>query len=177
MKKTIWLIALLLLVSQLAYSDNLFRWKDKEGKVHYGDKPAEDAIGAEQKKFESPLEPGDDDLSYGTRKAKQDFPVKLYVANNCGDLCVQARSMLSNRGIPYSEKNLITEEDYANFKRLTGGNGVPVLTIGKTVLSGFAASQWNNELDIVGYPKVAPYGKRPTPTPAAQPGNPAATEK
>ena len=34
-----------------AQADSLFRWVDKDGKVNYGDKPAEDAIGAKQKKF------------------------------------------------------------------------------------------------------------------------------
>ena len=93
-----------------AQADSLYRWVDKDGKVHYGDRPAEDAVKAEQKRFAGPsAAAGDDDLPYSVRKAKQDFPVTLYVSQNCGDLCVQARSLLNKRGIPFAEKNLADE--------------------------------------------------------------------
>jgi len=172
MKKFIVLMGLLLIVATSAYADNLFRWKDKEGKVHYGDRPAEDAVDTETKKFGAPADGGDDDLSYGTRKAKQNFPVTLYVSANCGNPCEQARLFLNKRGIPYSEKVIKTDEDLASFKKLSGGESVPSLTIGKSLLSGFEAGQWNGELDIVGYPKTAPYGKRPSPAPVAKPTTP-----
>ena len=160
-----------------AQADSLFRWADRDGKVHYGDRPAEDAIGAEQKKFGSAPAAGDDELSYGVRKAKQDFPVTLYSAANCGEPCVQARSLLNKRGVPYVEKYLATNEDNDAFKKLTGGKGVPSLTVGKTLLSGFEAGQWNTELDIAGYPKAAPYGSRPVPPVVAKPDTPAAIDK
>ena len=160
-----------------AQADSLFRWADRDGKVHYGDRPAEDAIGAEQKKFGSAPAAGDDELSYGVRKAKQDFPVTLYSAANCGDICVQARSLLNKRGVPYVEKNLASKEDAEAFKKLTGGDGIPALTVGKTLLNGFEAGQWNSELDIAGYPKTAPYGSRPVPPVVAKPDAPAATDK
>ena len=160
-----------------AQADSLFRWMDKDGKVHYGDKPAEDAIGAKQKKFGATPTSGDDELSYGTRKAKQDFPVTLYSAANCGEACIQARSFLNKRGIPYSEKSLTTNEDVDAFKKLTGGNNIPALTVGKNILNGFEAGQWNSELDIAGYPKTAPYGSRPVPPAAIKPAIPATTEK
>lgn len=170
-------ICLLQVALTNAQADSLFRWVDKDGKIHYGDKPAEDAIGIEQKKFGAAPVAGDDDLSYGTRKAKQDFPVTLYSAANCGDPCTQARSLLNKRGIPYVEKNLTTKEGFDAFKKLTGGNSVPALTVGKTLLSGFETVQWDSELDIAGYPKVAPYGSRPVPPAVAKPEAPAAADK
>ena len=170
-------ICLLAVVYTNAQAESLFRWVDKDGKVHYGDKPAEDAIGAEQKKFGAAPAAGDDELSYGVRKAKQDFPVTLYTAANCGDTCVQARALLNKRGVPYIEKNLLTNEDIDAFKKLGGGNGVPALTVGKTMLSGFEAGQWNSELDIAAYPKTAPYGSRPLPPAASKPDVPAVTDK
>jgi hypothetical protein len=142
-------------------AENMYRWVDKEGKVHYGDQPTEDAMGVEQRKFASPSAPGEDELSYSTRKAKAEFPITLYVTSNCGDICIQARAFLNKRGIPFTEKNLQTQVDVDTFKAKTGGNGIPALTIGKTLLNGFEIGQWNNELDIAGYPKEAPYGYRP----------------
>jgi len=156
-------ICVLLVVSSYAHAETLYRWVDKEGKVHYGDKPAEDAIKTEQRKFSAPTSFGDDDLSYTVRKAKQDFPVTLYVAANCGDICAQARAFLNKRGIPFAEKILATKKEIDAFKATTGGNGIPALTVGKSLLSGFEAGKWNDELDIAGYPKFAPYGSRPVP--------------
>ena len=149
------------------HADTLFRWTDKDGKVHYGDKPEQGAIKAVPKKFSAGAELSDEDLPYSVRKAKQDFPVSLYVSDNCADLCVQARAVLSKRGIPYSEKNVASKEDIEAFKSKTGGTGIPTLMIGKSVLRGFESGQWNNELDLVGYPKYPTYGIRPKqPTPA-----------
>ena len=139
MKNIFMAICLLAALTTYAQADSLYRWLDKDGKVHYGDRPAEDAIGAEQKKFAAPAAAGDDELSYTVRKAKQDFPVTLYVAPNCGDVCVQARSLLNKRGIPFAEKNLVSKEEVDAFKAKTGVNSVPVLAVGKSILSGFEA--------------------------------------
>lgn len=170
-------IGLLFAVIAGAQAESLFRWVDRDGKVHYGDKPAADAIGAEQKKFGAHSASGDDELSYGVRKAKQDFPVTLYVAANCGDICVQARALLNKRGVPFAEKNLSTKEDLDAYKKLTGGDSIPALSVGKTVLNGLEAGQWNSELDIAGYPRTAPFGSRPVPTPLVKPEVPVPAEK
>lgn len=177
MKLLIWTICLLLVAATSAQADSILRWKDKDGKVHYGDRPAEDAIAVEQKKFGATPASGDDDLSYAARKAKQDFPVTFYVAPNCGEYCVQARALLNKRGIPFAEKNLVTKEEIDEFKAKTGGNSIPALTVGKSLVSGFEAGQWNSELDIAGYPKIAPYGKRPQQPAAAKPEAAAESEK
>jgi glutaredoxin len=158
-------------------ADTLYRWTDKDGKVHYGDKPAEGAVKAEQKKFSAASSAGDDDLPYSIRKAKQDFPVTLYSAQNCADLCVQARALLNKRGVPFVEKNLVTQQDIDEFKKKAGGSSIPSLTVGRTLLTGFEAGQWDSELDIAGYPKTAPYGVRPTAPVVAKPVANPETEK
>lgn len=170
-------ICVLLAITSYAQAESLYRWVDKEGRVHYGDKPAEDATVIEKKKFAAPAAAGDDDLSYNTRKAKQDFPVTLYASPSCGDICAQARSFLNKRGIPYTEKLLVTKEDIDAYIKLTGANNVPALTVGKNLLSGFAPGQWHGELDIAGYPKAAPYGSRPVPPATVKPEVPAKAAK
>jgi glutaredoxin len=163
MKQFIYILGMILMFVGATQADSLFRWKDKDGKVHYGDKPAEDAVGAEQKKFSAVGAAGEDELPYSLRKAKQDFPVTLYTAANCGEACLQATTLLGKRGVPYAEKKISTNEDAVAFKKLSGGNSVPVLMVGKSILNGFEAGQWNSELDIAGYPKTAPYGVKTTP--------------
>jgi len=176
--KTIWLaFCFLIAASGYVHGAGLYKWIDKNGKVHYGDQPAEDAVNPEQKNFSSNVTASDDDLPYSVRKAKSDFPVTLYVASNCGDLCIQARAMLNKRGIPFAEKNLVTKEDYSAFKAKYGGSSTPSLTVGKTLLSGFEVGAWNNELDIAGYPKTAPFGVRPAKPAEEKPVTPAEVPK
>ena len=177
MKIQLMMLYVTLALSINVQAESLYKWVDKNGKVHYGDQPAEDAIKPIQKKFSSTSAVSDDDLPYSVRKAKADFPVTFYVAPNCGELCIQARTMLNKRGIPFTEKNLETAEDIAAFKAKTGGNSTPSLTVGKTLLSGYEAGQWNNELDIAGYPKSAPYGIRPVQPEAPKPVVPAEDSK
>lgn len=176
MKPVHLIICLLFLSANIALAEGIVRWVDKDGKVHYGNKPEENAVVVEQKKFGSAPGMSDDELPYNVRKAKQDFPVVFYVTASCGEPCNQARAFLNKRGIPFAEKLLATKEEFDAYKAKTGGSGVPAITVGKTLLLGFEAGQWNSELDIVGYPKVAPYGTRPIPPAVIKPKAPAETD-
>jgi hypothetical protein len=162
---------------QAVQAEDLFRWVDKAGKLNYGDSPPADASEVERLKF-SGNATQDADLPYETRRAQENFPVTLYVGNDCGDPCAQGSALLSKRGIPYSEKLLQTREDLDAFKRLSGISGaVPVLQVGKDFLKGFSASQWNGELDIAGYPKTAGYRQRLAPQVKPEPFTPPAEDQ
>lgn len=179
MKRIVLLLACLAMM-QAVLAGELFRWVDKSGKLNYGDSPPADAGEVERLNF-SGNTTQDADLPYETRLARENFPVTLYVGNDCGDPCAQGNALLSKRGIPYSEKLLQTKEDLDAFQPLSGISGVvPVLQVGKDFLKGYAESQWNSELDIAGYPKTAGYRQRLAPpvqpvpfTPAATPAEPA----
>ena len=134
----------------------LYRWVDSKGVMHYSDTPPPNKEDAITKRLGSNIE-SDEDLSFEARRAKQNFPVTLYVGSACGDLCDQGRSLLNKRGIPFSEKVLKTKEDVEALKQLSGIEGMPMLAVGKTYRGGFLAEQWHSELDIAGYPKTAPY--------------------
>lgn len=152
----------------------LYRWVDSSGKVHYGDAPPP-GIQVEARKLSGGAMP-DEYLPYETRLARQKFPVTLYVADNCGGPCEQARNLLNNRGIPFSEKLLRTQEEIEEFKKLSGFDSAPTLSVGRVFLKGFQAGQWHGELSIAGYPKTAPYRAPGNPVAASQvaPANPVA---
>ena len=167
MKRIVLLLGYLAVASSSAQAGELYRWIDQQGKVHYGDVIPIDADQIKEKKFSDTAAP-DEYLPYETRRAQQNFPVTLYVAENCAEYCNQARGLLSQRGIPYSEKMLQTREDFDTYKTLSGFDSVPALSVGKAFLKGFLAEQWNSELDTAGYPKTAPYRAPKAPaTPAA----------
>ena len=165
MKRYFLLTAILVSFPWVAQAGETYRWLDSRGVMHYSDTPPPKSEQAEIKRFSgNPV--SDEALSFETRRAKQNFPVSLYVSSGCGDICDQARSLLSKRGIPFSEKELKTKEDFEQLKQLSGTEGLPVLAVGKNYLKGFVAEQWNGELDIAGYPKTAPYRAPATiPTP------------
>ncbi|OGS91282.1 MAG: hypothetical protein A2X75_03165 [Gallionellales bacterium GWE2_58_10] len=168
MKRIVLLLGCLAVMPSVAQAGELFRWIDAKGTVHYGDAPPVDAIQIEPLKFPAAAASGED-LPYATRRAQQNFPVTLYVAENCIEYCDRARNLLIERGIPFAEKVLQTQEELDAFKALSGSDNVPTLRVGRSFLKGFLAEQWHNELDIADYPKTAPYRAPRTPSSASTP--------
>jgi len=138
----------------------LYRSIDSSGKVHYGDKPLSSIEDVELLKLGNEPVP-DDSLPYETKKAQENFPVVLYVFETCGVPCDEARQFLQKRGIPFTEKNLVTKEDVDTFRTASGSEHAPSMTVGKTWVIGFLAERWHKELDFAGYPKTAPYRAHP----------------
>jgi glutaredoxin len=125
--------------------------------VQYSDKPNADA--ERLKLGNDPVV--EDTLPYATQKAKQSFPVTLYVFEKCGPVCSDARELLKTRGIPFTEKNLATTEDLDAYRKASGTDQAPAMLVGMTWVKGFLAEQWHKELDFAGYPKTAPYRAKP----------------
>ncbi len=165
MKRILWLCLAFNLT--LAQAGELFRWIDAKGKVHYGDAVPANAAQVERKKFPAGGTPSAD-TPYETRLAQQNFPVVLYTADSCTMYCEMGRSLLSKRGIPFSEKKLKNKAELDSFKALSGSDTVPTLCVGRHYLSGFLEEQWQKELDFSGYPKKAPY-HAPATLPASAP--------
>ena len=156
--------ALIASLMATAQADTWYRWVDKSGKVHYSDSLPPDSTPANSAKIKkhkggnAPAESAD--MPYETRRAHQNFPVTLYVIDDCGDICQQARRLLNQRGIPYAENSLKSQAEFEAFKKMSGAAGVPVLTVGKVWLKNFQTQEWHTELDNAGYPTTAPYGMR-----------------
>lgn len=153
--KTLILVAGILFTLQATLASELYRWVDKSGKVHYGDIPAEDA---EKLKFSLPdteAASGIDEtkLPYEVRIARKNFPVTLYVSEQCGEPCKLSRDFLNKRHVPFDESLIKSEEDLAKFKQISGTDNVPALSVGNVWLRGFQPEQWREELDAAGYPK------------------------
>lgn len=149
----------------------LFRWVDADGSVHYSDQPPPPNIRNVQQ-MQVTSKPGEQPWPYQLQQAARNFPVTFFVSD-CGEACAQARKLLSKRGIPHTEFDATEPAFQEQLKKLIGGDlVVPVLTVGKSVLRGFEAGQWNTALDAAGYPGSALI--KLTPTKAARPEPPAA---
>jgi glutaredoxin len=151
----------LLLCVGLVQAETTYRWVDREGKVHYGDRPPPPSAAKEvqQKKYAVPA--ADKPAPYGMQEATEKFPVTLYVASSCATGCKEARDYLKQRGIPFSEQHVGSAEEIdALRKRLGGGEAmVPVLQVGEKTSKGFLESAWAGLLDAAGYPKSKSAGR------------------
>lgn len=156
--------------TQLAAAQ-LYQWKDAQGRAVYSDQPPPPSVrNAEQKSFKgSFIEIGE---SYAAKTAREKYPVILY-ASACGAPCDQARQLLIDRGVPFSNKDpQASPEAQAELKKLTGQLRVPVLVVGSDKIDGFETGQWQVALDRAGYPKSVLPGRKPAP--AANPAPPPA---
>ena len=134
---------------------NVYRWVDKDGKVHYTEEPPPaDAKQSTQKRLGGGyVEEGQ--VPYATQIAARRNPVVLYVSDDCGELCVQGRGLLTRRGVPYSEKNAQRNPaDAEALKQLIGALEVPVLVVGENSVKGFNEDNWQSALDQAGYART-----------------------
>lgn len=146
---------LLLMLAGTVTAQTTYRWVDKEGKVHYTDRPPAPNQATKVEQKQSARLGADQTASYALRKAMADFPVTLYTQPQCGDFCQEARNHLTGRGIPFVEKSISSQADAAALRTLIGEGDlvVPVMQVGSKTLKGYLRSDWDSLLDAAGYPK------------------------
>jgi glutaredoxin len=153
---------------------NVYRWTDKDGKVHFSDTPPPaDAQSASQKRLGGGYVE-QENLPYATQLAARRNPVSLFTGADCGEPCNKGRELLTTRGIPFTERDAQgNQADAEALKKLVGGLEVPTLVIGESKIKGFETDQWQTALDGAGYPRTRLPGQAPAvrpPANAAAPG-------
>lgn len=166
-----------------ASAQQIFRSISPEGRVTFSDRPAAGASSTRGGATAAAASAGDvSTLPFELRQAASTYPVTLFSGPDCGP-CMQGRTLLTGRGIPFAEKTVSTNEDIEALKRLVGMATLPVLTVGGQQLKGFSELEWTQFLDAAGYPKssllpstyqlppaaplVAAHDVKPRPAPAA----------
>ena len=162
-----------LAASAVLAQSNVYRWVDKDGKIHFSDSPPPaDAKESSQRTMGGGYT--DREYPYAVQQAMKKNPVTLYTAPSCGDPCTSGRQLLSDRGIPFSERNaegnLNVQQE---LKKLVGGLEVPVLVIGESTIKGYDSGQWSAALGDAGYPRTRLPGQGPT---RGAPENPAPSQ-
>lgn len=164
---------MLALLCVSAQAQTVYRIVGPDGKVTFSDRPPETGVKSAQA-----VTPGTGSgaaptagLPYELGKTAARYPVTLYTGQNCAP-CDTARRFLENRGIPFSERTVNTNEDLAALKGRGSDGALPFATIGSQHLSGFQGSEWGQYLDAAGYPKTSQLPanyRRPAATPLTQP--------
>lgn len=153
----IMILGVALAMAGAAQAGEMYRWVDKNGVVHYGDAPQAQDAKRVKVHVQSSTEPAASgtpaDIPYEARMVAKHFPVTLYVYVGCDALCKKAHVYLDKRKVPYTEHVIRSMKDFDKFKKDSGMDALPVLTVGRKWLRGFNAAAWSNELDAAGYPK------------------------
>jgi len=144
------------LAPSLASAQQVFRIVGPDGKVTFSDQPPPASANARVSAAAGDAGRGaaTASLPFELRKVAGQYPVTLYTGDKCGP-CGAARSLLTTRGIPFSEKTVTTNEDTQALQRLSGETMLPFLTIGSQQLKGFSDAEWTQFLDAAGYPKAS----------------------
>ncbi len=168
----------LLLGAACAASAQLYRWTDENGRVHVTDTPPPPSAKDVRKR---PLAPAPAAASganqpYAIQLAARNFPVTLYTVPECA-ACGVARSLLNERGVPFREVSVTTEQLAEELKQAVGSLSVPAIRVGASVQKGFEPGAYNALLDAAGYPRAGIVPPRnqaePKPAPPAKPEAPA----
>ncbi|MDM0112143.1 glutaredoxin family protein [Variovorax sp. J22R133] len=169
-------------VSLAAMAQPVYRQVDGNGRVTYSDQPPTSSAKPAPRAGTVTALPTDTALPYELRQVVQRYPVTLYSRDAC-EPCESAKTLLTTRGVPFTEKTIQTPQDSDALQRLTGQISLPVVTIGAQQLKGFSDGEWTQFLDAAGYPPSSrlPAGYRMPPAtpmvatqvaPAQQPAAP-----
>ena len=136
-------LALAALLLALPATAQVYKWTDPSGKVHYGDRPPDDAKKQELRiripSYDGPVEVRDWSAVLGTKaRAGGSGLVTMYSTSWCGH-CKNARNYFASRGISYREIDVEKSEAAAREFQSLGGSGVPLIIVGGKAMSGFSA--------------------------------------
>ena len=121
----------------------VYTWKDKDGRVHFGDRPPPEAKADEVRirSYDQPSAPQD---WSGVIKGKSSRVaaassqgVTMYATDWCG-VCKRARSYFAAKGIAYTEIDVEKSEAGRREFAQLGGKGVPLIVAGGKVMRGFS---------------------------------------
>jgi len=139
-----------------AQAQQMYRWVDKDGGVHYTQQPPPPDAKEVQRRSVSTGAPESPELPYATQLAARNFPVTLFTSADCQAPCKDGRESIEKRGIPFEEVVVGDEKSVEELKRIAGKAQVPVLRVGKQIAVGFEPDIWKSAIDAAGYPASGP---------------------
>lgn len=117
-------------------------YQDESGVPHY---VASEAQIPEKHRTKASLVSADMFSKSRSKKALQSKKVTIYVTEWC-PYCRKLEAFLEKEKIKYIRKDIEKDSEAARQYRSLSGTGVPLVTIGKTVLKGFSPARILEEL-------------------------------
>ncbi|WP_163831169.1 glutaredoxin family protein [Spartinivicinus ruber] len=142
--------ALLLTITTLLVSTanaEIYRWVDKNGKVHFSDKKPQhkpaSTIDINQTNTYQNIELKPLGPSSVKSSNKRNRGVVMYSAEWCG-YCKVARNYFQSNKIPFKEYDIDKNEKARQEYQELGGKGVPLILVGKKKMSGFTQQRFES---------------------------------
>lgn len=145
-------VTLLGSLGSAVHAQQVYRSVGPDGRVTFSDRSPVEATAPATGARNASASPNNAALPYGLAQVTARFPVTLYTGNDCAP-CASARNLLVNRGVPFTERTVNSNEDIDALKRLSGATSLPFGAIGGQQLNGFSDVEWTQYLDAAGYPK------------------------
>lgn len=142
---TLPILLLLIIFSSPAYSQ-VYKWKDKDGNIHFSDTPPPAGAGKEIKMRESRESPGEQEKgarsssqSPGEKRPYGDINVVMYMTDWCG-YSKKAKTYLNSLGISLVEYNVEQDQDKRRemMEKSGGKSGVPVIDVEGIIIKGYS---------------------------------------
>src|SRR5438445_7188128 len=152
MKLAAFLFSMAGLLASTGAQAELYKSIGPNGKVTYSDTPPASGTVIDKKSLASNSDGDASALPYELAQAQKNSPVTLYTSDKCTP-CDDGRQLLNNRGIPFSEKTVTSNNDIARLKEIGGDSQLPLLLIGRSKERGFEPGAWNAALSAAGYPQ------------------------
>jgi len=154
--KTALLIITLLFIANTAMSE-IYKWRDKDGKLHFSNVPSSSVENVEEieapdsvQTYSSPdveilQNYENEDIRPNTKATNS---VEIYTTSWCG-YCKKAISFLRSNGISFQEYDIEkSKAAKVRMKALGGSGGVPFAIINGNTISGFSRERYKQALDI-----------------------------
>ena len=142
MRRSIFMLAFGMALALSAFAQ-VYKWTDSTGKVHYGDRPPDDAkteqLKLDVRSYDGPVQVTDWAAILRKRSYTAAAPrgITMYSTSWCVH-CKRARNYFKENGIRYNEVDVeASEANQKEFKEL-GGGGVPLILIGEKAMRGFS---------------------------------------
>ncbi|MEL0587159.1 MAG: glutaredoxin domain-containing protein [Candidatus Thiodiazotropha sp. (ex. Lucinoma kazani)] len=125
----------------VSVADDIYRWRDKNGKVHFGDRPPasieSESVTVKPNVYHSP------NIEKMSQGALSNERVVMYSAKWCG-YCKKARRYFKSNRISFVEYDVESSaKGNRDYKKL-GAGGVPIILVGKHRLNGFSEASFRN---------------------------------
>lgn len=142
-------ISLLVFISALFITGSsnaeIYKWRDKDGNLHFGDKPP---VEAKSQKVKLRVNTYEDvqvfDREAWTEDRKKKSSAKrvvMYSTQWCG-VCKKAKNYFAKNKIPYTSYDIENNKKAQMDFKAMGATGVPVILIGNKKMLGFSPGRF-----------------------------------
>jgi glutaredoxin len=143
-------LGLALLLCAAGAHAQMYKWTDAKGVVHFSDQPPPGDAKVETRRVAGGAPQAD--LPYALAEAARANPVVLYTTPDCA-ACDEGRALLKQRGIPFAERTVKSNDDQQVLKQAGSDGQLPLLLVGSSKRVGFEPGAWNEALTGAAYPK------------------------